>query len=428
MPQSLLFYIWWILENIFTHYFAFNFLLRETGTDGRHMLRFWIASNAALTFFMIRCQIPFAFLWDILFLIVFAAYALRIRIPELTAPVSSLILLFTLKEGLSASLMSWSARNLPSSTGGLAEQIFLSALLVFLFFLSQRAISVRYSCALKQADASCLYLLALPCVLFVFTIRFSMRLDSPALETYLTALDSRLHAVLLFLLLTASITFVLFLESFRKIARLSGKEKETALLERQLAGQQSYILETQERNAQYASFQHDIENHFLVLSGLLHEKRLSQAEAYLTGLRKRSAPLGTSISTGNTALDALLREKLSYAKAQGIRVKHSIKIPAGLAIENLDLCSLFSNLFDNAVTACQEETVTRSLSLRTVTRGRVLMIESINPTTAAGIREGTGLRNVRQLAEKYHGTVETELKDGIFRISVLLCSRDTPGA
>lgn len=427
MHHSLFLYVWWMLENAFTHYFAFDFLQRETGADGRRALPLWIATNAVLTLFMTRFQIPFSFLWDTLFLIAFTAYALKIRIMVFTAPASALILLFTLKEGLSASLLSWLSRNIHSATGGLTEQVCFSALLVFLFFLAQRTISDRYSCALRLANASCLYLLAVPCILFVLMIRFSMQLDSPALEAYLTALDFRFHAVLLFLLLTASAVFVLFLESFRQIARLSGKENETALLERQLADQQMYIREAREKNAQYASFQHDIENHFLVLSGLLHEKRLSQAEAYLTGLRKQGAPLTISISTGNAALDALLREKLSYAKAQGIRVNHSIKIPAGLAIENLDLCSLFSNLFDNAAAACQKEPVTRLLSLRTVTRGRILMIESINPTSTAGIREGTGLRNVRQIAEKYHGTVETELKDGIFRISVLLCSRETPG-
>lgn len=428
MRHSLFFYVWWTLENAFTHYFAFDFLQRETGADGRRALPLWISANAVLTLFMTRFQIPFPFLWDTLFLTAFTAYVLKIRIMEFIAPVSALVLLFTLKEGLSASLLSWSARNIHSATGGLAEQVCLSTLLVFLFFLAQRAISGRYSCALRLANVPCLYLLAVPCILFVLMIRFSMQLDSPAFEAYLTALDFRLHAVLLLLLLTASTVFILFLESFRQIARLSGKEKETALLERQLAGQQTYIREAREKNTQYASFQHDIENHFLVLSGLLREKRLSQAEDYLTGLRKRCAPLTISISTGNAALDALLREKLGYAKAQRIRVNHSIKIPAGCAIENLDLCSLFSNLFDNAAAACQKEPVTRVLSLRTVTRGHFLMVECINPTAAAEIQEGTGLRNVRRTAEKYHGTVETELKDGVFRISVLLCSRKTPGA
>lgn len=427
MQHSLFFYVWWMLENTFTHYFAFVFLQRETGADGRRALPLWIAANAVLTLFMTRFQIPFSFLWDTLFLIAFTAYALKIRIPEFTSPVSALILLFTLKEGLSASLLSWSARNIHSATGGRVEQVCLSALLVFLFFLAQRAISDRYSCALRLADASCLYLLAVPCILFVLMIRFSMQLDSPALEAYLTGLDFRFHAILLFLLLTASAVFVLLLEAFRQIARLSEKEKQTAVLERQIAGQRLYLREARKRNAQYASFHHDIENHFLVLSGLLHERQLPQAEAYLLGLRKQSAPLTIPISTGNMALDALLSEKLGYAEAWQIRVEHSIKIPTDFAIDNLDLCALFSNLFDNAITACQKQRTARFFSLRTITRGRFLLIEETNPAAAATeIQEGTGFRNMRQIAEKYHGTVETEKKGGIVRISVLLCSPETP--
>lgn len=427
MPPSLLFYLWWMLENTATHYFIFDFLLRETGTGGRHMLPLWIGANAALTLFMLRFQIPFAFLWDILFLIFFSVYALKIRLPEFTAPVSALILLLTLKEGLSASLLSWSSRNVHSATGGLAEQIGISALIVFLFFLAQKMISERYSRALRQAAPSFLYFLTIPCLLFSFIIRFSMQLDSLALEASLNALNPRLHAALFFLLLTASAVFVLLLEAFRQIARLSEKEKQTAVLERQIAGQRLYLREARKRNAQYASFHHDIENHFLVLSGLLHEKHLPQAEAYLLGLRKQNAPLTIPISTGNMALDALLSEKLGYAEAWQIRVEHSIKIPTDFAIDNLDLCALFSNLFDNAITACQKQRTARFFSLRTVTRGRFLFIEETNPAAAATeIQEGTGFRNMRQIAEKYHGTVETERKDGIVRISVLLCSPETP--
>lgn len=421
--MSSLFYVWWILENLLTHYFAFNFLLRETRTNGSYMLPLWLAANAVFTFFAIYFRLPFTFLWDMLFLILFAICALKIRILEFTAPVSVLILLFTLKEGFSASLLSFSACNLLSSSGGIREQLFLSALLVLLFFLAQRGITARYSHAMRQAASSCLYLLILPCILFVFLIRFAMQLDNPSFEGYLSGLDIRLRAVLFLLLLTVTAILSLLLEVFGRIAILYEKEKQAALFAQQLSGQKRAVQEAQERNMRYASFQHDIENHLLILSGLLHEKQLSSAEAYLQKLRKQSPPLTVSVSTGSPALDALLREKFGYAESRQIHVSHSVKIPADSAIEDIDLCILFSNIFDNAVTACLKAPDTRFLSLRTVTRGHLLMIEGINSSaSAAEIREGTGLRNIRQIAEKYQGTVEMEENNGVFRINILLCS------
>lgn len=131
-----------------------------------------------------------------------------------------------------------------------------------------------------------------------------------------------------------------------------------------------------------------------------------------------------NISTGKPILDVLLKEKLSYAKRSHIVVSHDVSVPANFTIEDMDLCVLFSNILDNAITACidgtQEEKV---LSLSAKAKSQFLVVEAINTTSASQpIIWGTGLMNIQHMTEKYHGTMETELNNGKFRISVLLCS------
>lgn len=131
-----------------------------------------------------------------------------------------------------------------------------------------------------------------------------------------------------------------------------------------------------------------------------------------------------SVSTGKPILDVLLKEKLSYAKRNRIVVSYDVTIPSDFAIDDMDLCVLFSNILDNAITACVEGTEEeKHLSLSAKVKSQFLVVEAVNTTSASQpIVWGTGLMNVQHMAEKYHGTVETELSNGKFRISVLLCS------
>ena len=80
--MRLLFDSWWVLENVTTHYFAFDFLSCETETNRRIILPFWLVSNAVLTICVIHFHIPGAFLWDMLFLAFFSRFILKTRLKE----------------------------------------------------------------------------------------------------------------------------------------------------------------------------------------------------------------------------------------------------------------------------------------------------------------------------------------------------------
>ena len=55
-------------------------------------------------------------------------------------------------------------------------------------------------------------------------------------------------------------------------------------------------------------------------------------------------------------------------------------------------------------------------------RSHKLILEAVNSAGKARVFEaGTGLQNIRQIAEKYHGTMEAGWSGEEFRVSVLLC-------
>lgn len=259
----------------------------------------------------------------------------------------------------------------------------------------------------------------------VLAIRYGLRLDHAAFQQYLSAFSIEVSLTALFFMLGAAIIFFIMLEIFCKVIQLAEQETAVALLTSQVSGQQIYLEEAKKRNEQYAAFQHDIKNHLLVLSGLIQDEKYEAAEQYANQLQSSCRLFGVSVFTGNLILDTLFKEKLSYAKCNDIQVDCKVLIPSVFQVEDMDLCIIFSNILDNAITACmQVEQSKRALHIATKMRGNFLVIESTNAVSVSQpIRMGIGLKNIENVAKKYQGIVKIENVDGTFRISVLLCSK-----
>lgn len=425
MPPQLLFYAWCVLENGFVHYFIFDFLLWAAQKNGRRYLPIWLVGNGLITLIVTWFQIPGTFLIDILLLFAFARIVLTIRCAELVAPITIIFTLYTFVEGYSAFIMSWLSADFHSPTGGKLEQTIVPLLLDALFFCVLQGIKKRYSFTLRQSVSSYLYVLLFPCAIIVLGIRSGLKLDSRDFAQHLSSFGINLRFVVLLTMLAAAIMVFMMIEVFCKIIQLTRHERAVALLQSQLSGQKVYIEEARKRNERCSSFQHDIDNHLLVISGLLRDKLFTQAEQYTNKLRTGCGALLMDVSTGKPALDVLLKEKLSYAKQNHITVTFDVTITEDFGMDDMDLCVLFSNILDNAITACIEGTLEeRLLSVSARVKSQFLMIEAVNTTSAAKpITFGTGLTNIQHIAEKYHGTMETERSSQSFRISVLLCSQ-----
>ncbi|MEY8338882.1 GHKL domain-containing protein [Lachnospiraceae bacterium 62-35] len=405
-------------------YVIFDFLLYITQKKGRKYIPLWLAVNGFVTWIVTCYQLQGTFLFSILFLIFFAKVILGIQGLKMITPVTIIFTLYTLTEGFSVFAMSWISVNLKSPAVGRWLQILVPFLLNMLFFCALWLIQRRYFHTLQKPISSYLYILLLPCTLIVLGIRYGLKLDRSDFEPYLSSFGVNTRLLILFIMLGAAVIVFITIEVFCKIIDLTGQEKALVLLESQLDSQRIYIEEAKKRNEQYSAFQHDIDNHLLVLSGLLHEGLLEQAKLYTEKLHISSKSLFSPVSTGNAVLDVLLREKFSYARQNQIEVIFDIHIPRNFHMEDMDLCVLFSNILDNGITACTKETCeNRFLTLSGRVRSKFLIVEAVNTASEQHkIRTGTGLTNIQQIAEKYQGTVEMELSNGRFRISVLICS------
>lgn len=195
----------------------------------------------------------------------------------------------------------------------------------------------------------------------------------------------------------------------------------------------------EEQYRQSKRLRHDLKNHVIALSGLWEEGEWEKLGNYLKKM-ENSAQLGScEESTGNKAVDVLLDQKRKWAEEKEIIWESSVRIPRSCQIDEFDLCVLFGNILDNAVEACEKlgdgEPRQDSRPFVHVRAGAVkkcflMEVENSVKTldrTEGGHTEkrelqgrGIGLLNVEDVAHRYNGAMNTEIRDGVFTISVLI--------
>ena len=148
-----------------------------------------------------------------------------------------------------------------------------------------------------------------------------------------------------------------------------------------------------------------------MLDGLLGGGRVDEGRAYLKKLEGVSQSLSFPYQTGNPVVDVLLGEKLGLAGEIAAQV--SLVLPKPCGIDDFDLCVIFANALDNAIAACSRAAGERSIRVSGERQGDFYMLSFENTCGGGPLPPaGTGLSNIRAVAEKYHGAVLTEKTRG----------------
>ena len=241
-----------------------------------------------------------------------------------------------------------------------------------------------------------------------------------------TADESRVVFFIIAILAAVIADVGLFL-SVRHIAQRAQLKAENEMLSRQVEAQEKHYTDL---TAQYESIRrmrHDIANHLNTMQSLLESSRSGEAAAYLSEL-KASAYDTTLGICENPIIDAFLHNKIESAKANGVEIRARVSLRTGLSVSNVDLVRAFGNLLDNAVEACSG-IAGACVELSCAQLSGCLVIRCENPVSAVPVEKsrripeldrGVGSRVLKDLAEKYNGSLKREKQEGIFRAELIL--------
>ena len=194
--------------------------------------------------------------------------------------------------------------------------------------------------------------------------------------------------------------------------------------------------DTQEQWLKLRKMRHDMANNYVLEQTYLENQQYDLLkEHYLTmlGTLKNQENI---INTGNIGIDSIINYKIEAARESGIAVSKEIKVAGNISISNGDLNVLIGNLFDNAIEAAKKlEDRERKISLKLKTDSTALYFCISNNFRGKTYKNyqgeyisskpdknkhGIGLKSVKDMVQKYNGTMDIEETDREFIVKIFL--------
>ena len=183
-----------------------------------------------------------------------------------------------------------------------------------------------------------------------------------------------------------------------------------------------------------AKLYHDLNNHLNVLYQFLEEGETEEAKEYIREISQPIQKLTKTVWTGVDVVDVIISSKVEKMRNKGISWDINAEFPKNTNIQPYDLCTILSNLLDNAVEAVERTGKQGNISLTIRKINYFLMIRIANscigknnsfdalPKTTKEDKtmHGWGLQNVQETVQKYGGTLKFRQEENQFIVDVMM--------
>ena len=182
-----------------------------------------------------------------------------------------------------------------------------------------------------------------------------------------------------------------------------------------------------------AKLYHDLNNHLNLLYQLLQDGNVEEAQGYIQEIANPILVLSKKEWTGIDVVDAVINSKIQEMNERKITMDINVELPGNTTILPNDLCTVLSNLLDNAIEAVDKLERNRSIRLTMRRANFFLFIRVWNPcsknrkfgtfpatTKKDAALHGWGLRSVDDVVKRYKGTIECANDNHEFVVNIML--------
>ncbi|MGL4760044.1 MAG: ATP-binding protein [Sarcina sp.] len=234
-------------------------------------------------------------------------------------------------------------------------------------------------------------------------------------------------SILLFL---SNISIILIIRKIRKDSRLLAQKD---VVKNNLEMQYKYYMNIKENQDKIRELNHDMKNHIICM------RKLNQYgydnESYLESINKNIESYTNIFDTGNVLLDIILHEKKQICDNKNIKFSSNINFTKSDFIDSEDICSIFSNILDNALEACIKINGNNkfiSAEGKIVEKFFILKVENSKNNKITDkdnkfitdknnkFSHGLGISSIKNSVKKYNGETVVNYTDDRFIIKILI--------
>ncbi|WP_296832861.1 sensor histidine kinase [Marvinbryantia sp.] len=234
--------------------------------------------------------------------------------------------------------------------------------------------------------------------------------------------------------------FLIVLVSIYVLYTICREQEQTLLLReeaQQLQKEKERFYMAEEQMQEIRSIRHDLKNQRHYMSILIKEKRYEELAHYFAESAQELPEQKMYVNCGNKSVNVILN--MEYAKLEpDIQIDSLLVVPPVLPFADDELCSVLTNLLDNAMEECRrikDDGNRQTIRLEMYPEANYLYIMCQNPTDRTelsywkdGVRStkedaahhGYGTQIVARIAEKYSGWAEYAVKDGCFAAKIMM--------
>nr|UWI51155.1 GHKL domain-containing protein [Clostridioides difficile] len=222
---------------------------------------------------------------------------------------------------------------------------------------------------------------------------------------------------------------------FRQIIKDNKLKSQNELIKNKLDMQYAHYLSIQESHMRVKKLYHDINNHICCIDNLKSDGK--EINEYINNLKDEIREFKFIYNTGNMILDIIINEKSETSAKKGIKFICDINFSKLDFIKPIDVSSIFANILDNAIEACEkisDENINKYIRIKgTITKSFfVLKCENSKANNIISNKNilltdkmdkfihGIGIQNIKSSLEKYKGELLFENQKDKFILNIYI--------
>lgn len=233
---------------------------------------------------------------------------------------------------------------------------------------------------------------------------------------------------------------------FRKYKELQGEREKHFVEQQQMKAMKRRLEEAENFYGSVRKVRHEMKNHMANIKGLVAGEKYGEVENYIGKLDETIQELDYKFSTGNAVTDVIVNDKYQKAVKSGIDFRAAFDYRESDTISAFDMGIVLNNLLDNAIEACERlERKERRIRLSMKRKNHFMLIEVENsfdgvlkwkdedvlPVTVKQsslpellMEHGIGLKNVKDVADRYLGYMDIKAEGNTFKVTVMLQQKE----